>query len=225
MLVSRFIKRICLSSLLAAVVLSGSVLPSAAQDPTVRSDAGLNAPQQQPSPTPQKPKAKEEETLPSDDVVRVETNLTNFLFTAEDKHKRFISTLKAEDIRIYEDGKLQEVFTFQQNTDLPLSLAILIDCSASEERTLPEEKSAAREFLETVLRPNKDEAAIVTFTGEVTLEQGLTSSLDRLRRAVDKVEFVPPSGYIGGGVVVAGTPPISGTNQELASRQSTREGR
>jgi VWFA-related protein len=50
----------------------------------------------------------------------------------------------------------------------------------------------------------------------VTLEQGFTGNLDRLRAAIDRVEFVPPSGYIGGGVVVGGTPPISDTNQMLA---------
>ncbi len=71
-------------------------------------------------------------------------------------------------------------------------------------------------FVEAVMRPEKDEAAIVSFTGEVTLEQGFTGNLDRLRRAIDRVEFVPPSGYIGGGVVVGGTPPISDTNQMLA---------
>ncbi len=57
---------------------------------------------------------------------------------------------------------------------------------------------------------------MVSFTGEVTLEQGLTGNVARLRRAIDQVEFVPPSGYIGGGVVVGGTPPISGTQQTLA---------
>ena len=177
--------------------------------------------QEKPKPSPGV-KAKEEEPQTSDEVLRTETNLTSIFFTAEDKHKRFISTLKQEDIRILEDGLPQKVFTFQQNTDLPLSVAILIDCSASEERTLPEEKSAAQEFLEAVLRPNKDEAAIVSFTGEVTLEQGFTGSLERLRRAVGRVEFIPPSGYVGGGVVVqgspggTGTPPISGTNQQLA---------
>jgi VWFA-related protein len=66
------------------------------------------------------------------------------------------------------------------------------------------------------MRPAKDEAAVVSFTGEVTLEQGLTGNIARLRRAIDQVEFVPPSGYIGGGVVVGGTPPISGTQQTLA---------
>ena len=168
----------------------------------------------QPSPTP--PKKEDEITLNSDDVVRVETNLTNLFFTAADKQKRFVSTLTKDDVRVLEDGVPQNIFTFQPNSDLPLSLAILIDCSGSEERTLPEEKGAARAFLESVLRADKDEAAIVSFTGEVTLEQGLTGNIGRLRRAIDDVRFVPPAGYIGGGVVVGGTPPISGTQQTLA---------
>src|ERR1043165_1543013 len=168
-----------------------------------------------PSPSPS-PRSREEVPQDSDEVVKVETNLTNIFFTAADKNKRFVGNLKPEDIRILEDGQAQEIFTFQQNIDLPLSLAILIDTSASEERTLPDEKEAAQAFLENVLRPNKDEAAVVSFTGETTLEQGFTGNVDRLRRAIDHVEFVPPSGYIGGGVVVNGTPPISGTNQSLA---------
>jgi VWFA-related protein len=171
-----------------------------------------DVPQARPTP----PKKEDDVTLASDEVVRVETNLTNIFFTAADKQKRFVSNLKREDVRVLEDGTPQEIFTFQPNSDLPLSLAILIDCSGSEERTLPEEKAAARSFLESVLRENKDEAAIVSFTGEVTLEQGLTGNVARLRRAIDQVEFVPPSGYIGGGVVVGGTPPISGTQQTLA---------
>jgi Ca-activated chloride channel homolog len=175
------------------------------------SDSELPAPSPSPTATP-----KDEPTQDSDDVVRVETNLTSIFFTAADSNKRFISNLKKEDVRILEDGQPQEIFTFQQNLDLPLSIAILIDTSRSEERTLPDEKMAARAFVEAVMRPEKDEAAIVSFTGEVTLEQGFTGNLDRLRRAIDRVEFIPPSGYIGGGVVVGGTPPISDTNQMLA---------
>jgi Ca-activated chloride channel homolog len=168
-----------------------------------------------PAPTPP-PNPKEDLPQESDEVVRVETNLTSIFFTAADSNKRFINTLRKEDIRILEDGQPQEIFTFQKNVDLPLSIGILIDTSRSEERTLPDEKAAARAFLEAVMRPDKDEAAVVSFTGEVTLEQGLTGNVDRLRKAIDRVEFVPPSGYIGGGVVVGGTPPISDTNQILA---------
>jgi len=166
-----------------------------------------------PSPTP----PVDQNPQDSDEVVRVETNLTNIFFTAADSNKRFISNLKKEDVRILEDGQPQEIFTFQKNLDLPLSIAILIDTSLSEERTLPDEKAAARAFVEAVMRPDRDEAAIVSFTGEVTLEQGFTGNLERVRRAIDRVEFVPPSGgYIGRGVVVGGTPPISDTNQMLA---------
>jgi VWFA-related protein len=164
------------------------------------------------------PPANPKEDLPgeTDDVVRVETNLTNIFFTAADSNKRFVNTLKKENIRITEDGQPQEIFTFLTNVDLPLSIGILIDTSSSEERTLPDEKAAARSFLEAVMRPDKDEAAVVSFTGDVTLEQGFTGNVDRLRKAIDRVEFIPPSGYVGGGVVVGGTPPISGTNQMLA---------
>lgn len=171
-----------------------------------------------PSPSPSPTVVPPGEPLDSEEVVRVETNLTNIFFTAADRNKRFISDLKKEQIRVTEDGQPQEIFTFQQNIDLPLSVAILIDTSQSEERTLPDEKAAARAFLESIMRPNKDEASVVSFTGEVTLEQGFTGNIDRLRRAIDRVEFVPPAGYIGGGVVVnqPTTPPISGTNQMLA---------
>src|SRR5919205_2302774 len=110
-----------------------------------------------PSPTPR----REEVPQDSDEVVKVETNLTNIFFTAADKNKRFINTLKSEDILVLEDGKPQEIFTFQQNIELPLSIAILIDTSISEQRTLPDEKAAAQAFLASVLRANTDEAAVV----------------------------------------------------------------
>jgi VWFA-related protein len=202
--------------LLVLLVYAGSMFLMSAQAISSQEKSGVEVSStQRPAPSP-KPTPKDEDILPTDDILRTETNLTNIFFSAEDKYKRYISTLKQEDIRVLEDGQPQQIFTFQQNTDLPLSLAILIDTSRSEERTLPDEKAAAREFLESVLRANRDEAAIVSFTGDVTLEQGFTGSMDRLRRAIDRVEFVPPSGYIGGGIVVPTTPPISGTNQVMA---------
>ena len=197
---------------LVFLLLCGGIVSRTELAQSETSTSGANA---APSPSPT-PRSREEVPQDSDEVVKVETNLTNIFFTAADKSKRFVSSLKAEDIRVLEDGQPQEIFTFQQNIELPLSLAILIDTSASEERTLPDEKEAARAFLESVLRANKDEAAVVSFTGETTLEQGFTGSVERLRRAIDRVEFIPPSGYVGGGVVVNGTPPISGTNQSLA---------
>jgi VWFA-related protein len=168
-------------------------------------------PQQTPKPKPT-PKADDDVTIHDDEVVRVETDLTNILFTAVDKQKRFITNLRQEDVRVTEDGQPQEIFAFARQTDLPLSLAILVDTSISEERTLPEEKAAASAFVDAVIRPDKDEAAVVSFTGEATLEQGLTSSVSRVRRALDRVHFEPPAGYIGNGTIVTGTPPVNGSS-------------
>lgn len=148
-----------------------------------------------------------------DEIITVDTEVVNVLFTAQDKNRRLLTNLKETDIRLVEDGVAQEATAFYRQIDLPLSLAILIDTSASQERTLPEEKLAAKSFLESVVRPTKDEVSIVSFTGEATLEQGMTSNIARLRRSIDRVQFVPPSGYIGGGVTTGGTPPISGRNQ------------
>ena len=213
-----YITRVLASALSAFLLLGGLLSVGArAQSQQEPAPQEKNRPRRtgeppQTGPTPKATPKEDEVTLQDDEVVRVETDLTNILFTAVDKQKRFITTLKQEDIRIMEDGQPQDIFTFARQTDLPLSLAILIDTSISEERTLPIEKAAASSFVDAVLRPDKDEAAVISFTGESTLEQGLTGSASRVRRALDRVEFVPPSGYIGGGQV-AGTPPISGTNQ------------
>ncbi len=128
---------------------------------------------------PQQPESSGDDTTlqDDDDVVRVETDLTNILFTAVDKQKRFITTLKSEDVRILEDGQPQEIFAFQRQTDLPLSLAILIDTSISEERTLPAEKSAASAFVDAVMRTAKD--AIYT-----TTDEELSHTSDKTRRAI-----------------------------------------
>ena len=168
--------------------------------------------QQAAQPPQQRPAPQRDEAIDDDDVERVETDLTNVLFTAVDRSRRFVTSLRQEDIRVLEDGVEQKVFTFQRETDRPLSLAILVDVSASQERTLPEEKSAAQRFVDTVIRQQKDEVAVLSFTGDATLEQGLTGAPARVRRAIDGIEFSPPSGYVGGGVTV-GTPPINGDSR------------
>jgi Ca-activated chloride channel homolog len=180
---------------------------------------GERGQQQQQPPKPKATPQDGDEAIDDDDVVRFETDLTNVLFTAVDRNKRFVTTIKKEDVRVLEDGVEQDVFTFQRETDRPLSLAILVDTSASQERTLPEEKSAAQRFVDAVIRSRRDEVAVLSFTGDATLEQGLTGNASNVRRAIDRIEFVPPSGYIGGGTVInvpGTTPPISGDNQRRA---------
>lgn len=185
---------------------------------------GASSAQQMPpnpstTPTPIPPPPPIEEPTPpieeDEGIINIDTEVVNVLFTAQDRKRRLLTSLQQGDVRILENGQPQEVIEFARKVDLPLSLTILIDTSASQERTLPQEKDAAKSFLESVVRPSKDEVAIISFTGDTTLEQGMTSNVARLRRAIDRVQFSPPSGYIGGGVV-AGTPPISGSNQATA---------
>jgi Ca-activated chloride channel family protein len=137
------------------------------------------------------------------DVIRIDVDVTNLLFTAADKRNRFITTLREEDIRVLENGVPQQLFTFQRETDLLLSIAFLIDVSASEERTLPQEKAAVRSFVETVIRSRKDEAAIIPFTGYAFLEQALTGSVTSIYQALNRVDVALPS-YLGSGPQISG---------------------
>src|SRR6185436_11050139 len=153
-----------------------------------------------------------------DEVVRVETDVTNLPFTANDKSNRFITTLQQSDIRVLEDGIQQQLFTFQRETDRPLSIAFLIDVSQSEERTLPEEKRAARAFIESVIQSKKDQAAIIPFTGSAFLEQGLTRDVFAIYRALERVEVAQPT-YMGSGQPISGI--ASGPGMKAPPREGT----
>lgn len=184
-----------------------------------------NSPAQTSTPTPKQPHltrrdAKEEDAAApiagDDEVVRVESSLTNLFFNAIDREKRFVTTLRQEDLRVLEDGVPQTIFTFGRQTDLSLSLAILIDTSMSQERTLPDEKRAARDFVISVIRPQMDRAAVISFTGEATLEQEMTNNKAKLQTAISQTEVVTPDGYVGGGVVIPGiAPPRSTADQNI----------
>ena len=165
------------------------------------------------------------------DVVRTQTDLTNLPFSAADKNNRYITTLKEGDIRVLEDGVVQKLFTFQQETDQPLAIAFLIDVSGSEERTLPQEKAAARAFIESVIKSSKDQAAIIPFEGYAHLEQPLTRDVIGIYRALELVDVASPS-YTGGAPALTGItskpgtvgPPLEGTTAiwdavALTSRQ------
>ena len=153
-----------------------------------------------------------------DEVIRVETDLTNLFFTAANKQNRFITTLREEDVRLTEDGVAQMILTFQRETDRPLSIAFLIDVSASEERTLPQEKAAARAFIETVIQSSKDQAAIIPFTGSAFLEQDLTRDVLSIYRALERVEVAMPA-YLGSGRPISGI--ASGPGMKATPREGT----
>src|SRR5215207_6873454 len=124
------------------------------------------------------------QTGDQDDVIRVDTDVTNLPFTAMDKQRRFITTLREEDVRVLEDGVPQKLFTFQRQTDRPLAIAFLIDVSSSQETSLPEEKAAARLLIEKVIESNRDQIAIIPFTGLAYLEQAMTRDVLNVYRVL-----------------------------------------
>lgn len=140
-----------------------------------------------------------------DDVIRVNSDVTNLPFTATDKQRRFITTLRAEDVRVLEDGVPQQVFTFQRETDRPLALAFLIDVSRSQEYTLPDEKAAARSFIEKVFQSSRDLVSIIPFTGMAYLEQEMTRDVLSVYKVLQRVEVALPA-YLGSGRPLTGIP-------------------
>jgi len=140
-----------------------------------------------------------------DDVIRTDTDVTNLPFTVIDQQHRFITTLRAEDVRVFEDGVPQQLFTFQRETERPLSIAFLIDVSISQQRTLADEKAAAREFIEKAVRSNQDQLAIIPFTGLAFLELGLTRDVLSVYRVLQQVDVAIPA-YQGAGRPLTGIP-------------------
>ena len=139
-----------------------------------------------PSASPTPPNISSE---PEPEIVRVETNLVNTLFTAVDQDRHFITSLRATDIGVFENDVAQTVSLFERETDRPLSLAILIDTSESQRGVLADEKNAAGVFVDSVIRPNKDRAAVVSFTGVPKVEQAPTNDLAKLHRGIGRVRI------------------------------------
>ncbi|MBA2705963.1 MAG: VWA domain-containing protein [Blastocatellia bacterium] len=165
-----------------ALVITLSGLPTSASNAKAQQQ---RAPVVTKTPAPQKPASGDSE--PEAEVVRVETDLVNTLFTAVDKDRHFVTSLRAEDVRIFENDVPQTVSMFQRETDRPLSLAILIDTSESQKGVMAEEKRAARAFVDSVIRSGIDRAAVLSFTGVPRLEQALTSDPVCLRQGIEQV--------------------------------------
>ena len=141
-----------------------------------------------PHPTPAEP-----QTVDEGEVLNVETNLVNVLFNAVDRERRYVTTLRREDVRVFENDVPQELSAFQHETSLPISIAILMDVSFSQAIALPDAQQAAKRFAGSILRPGRDELAVLSFAGATTVEQDLTDNLPALHRAVDGVVIEPPA--------------------------------
>jgi VWFA-related protein len=124
-------------------------------------------------------------------TIRAEVSLVNIVFTIIDKEGKHLSSFKQTDFEVFEDKNPQKIEYFSQmgkGSDVPLTIALLIDTSASVKDTLDLEKATAAEFFKEVLRPTKDLALIMQFDSEVNLVQDFTQDQKTLTRALQRLE-------------------------------------
>src|SRR5208282_6109691 len=112
-----------------------------------------------------------------------------------------IRNLTKDDFALEQDGHPQTITYFAPDSDLPLTLGLLVDTSMSQRRVLDQERDASHAFLDHMLREDKDKAFVIHFDREVELLQDLTSSRQKLESSLqllDTPERDSGGGYGGG---------------------------
>ncbi len=144
-------------------------------------------------------------------VIRTQVNLVNLFVTVRDKSKRIVTDLKQDDFKIAEDGQPQQIAFFSKEVTLPITLALLLDTSGSEQYMLPSIQDAGGRFIERVLRKG-DEALVMSFDSDVDLLSDFTDDRGQIDRAIRKARInVPSAGSIGNNPGPIGSRQITGT--------------
>jgi len=131
-----------------------------------------------------------------------DVKVVNVLATVRDKHGQIVNNLTKDDFKLQQDGQPQSIHYFAKETDLPLTLGLLVDTSMSQRRLIDQERTASYSFLNNLMRPDKDKAFVLHFDWEVELLQDTTSSRPKLEAALDKLDnprLASGSGGSGGG--------------------------
>jgi VWFA-related protein len=116
-------------------------------------------------------------------------NVVSLLATVRDRDGRIVNHLTPDDFVLLEDGVPQKIRYFAHESNLPLTIGLLVDTSRSQTRVLDEESSASSTFLDQVLREGKDRAFVVHFDERVETLQGLTSSRSQLASALARLSI------------------------------------
>ncbi len=188
---------------LAAVLPAGpsAVAQNPASSTPAASPAGAQAPgAQNPSPA-QKP---EEDQGPAG-TVKVSVDVVGLFFNVKDKHGALMPNLTKDDFEVLEDGAPQTIKYFAAESNLPLTLGILIDSSGSQLGVLDMEKEVGGAFLRQILT-DKDEAYVIDFNVDAELVQDYTRDVHRLQAALNKVKI--NTGFTTGPLPGAGGGPV-----------------
>ena len=143
-------------------------------------------------------------------VIRRQVDLVNLFATVRDNHKKIVNGLKQEDFKILEDNQGQKIAFFSREVALPITLALLLDTSGSEQDNLAAIQDAGSQFISRIIRKG-DEALVMSFDSDVDLLSDFTDDRGQLDRAVRHARINVPS---GGGMINPGPIPtrqITGT--------------
>jgi len=133
------------------------------------------------------PDAKSDDQKPSE-TLKVSVNVVQLFFNVKDKKGALIPNLTKEDFEINEDGKAQTIKYFTAESNLPLTLGIMIDASGSQRNVLDMEKEVGGAFLRQIIT-DKDEAFVISFDVTVDLLQDFTRDVHRLQTALGKAKI------------------------------------
>jgi VWFA-related protein len=125
--------------------------------------------------------------------IRTETNQVNVFTTVRDRHKAIVPGLKQDDFQVFEDGQPQELIYFTAESNLPITLGLLIDTSGSEQFLLSAEKDAGSRFLARLLKKG-DLAMVMSFDSDVDLLADFSDNRAMLNRAINRAQINVASG-------------------------------
>ncbi len=139
--------------------------------------------------------------LPAQETtIKVDVDLVNVLCSVRNKGNGLIGNLEKGDFKLFEDGKEMEIKYFTRETDLPLTIGMLVDTSKSQENLIEPESRAAYEFFKVVLR-KKDMAFLMQFGAEAELLQDNTNSAKMLQDGLHQLRLSVPVGGLHPGPV------------------------
>lgn len=113
--------------------------------------------------------------------------VVSLLASVKDKKGELNPDLEKADFQVSEDGRPQMIKYFARQSDLPLTIGLLIDTSMSQDRVLDAERAACFRFLDQVLRPNQDKVFIMQFDSRLLVRQELTGSWKDLNDSLSQV--------------------------------------
>jgi VWFA-related protein len=120
--------------------------------------------------------------------ISVRVDIVNVFATVHDKKGKIVKDLMLEDFTLSEDSREQTLQYFSRESELPLTVGLIVDTTPSESNMLEAERNAGGVFLASILRPGTDNAFIIQYGNEVELLQDLTSSREKLEKALDHLE-------------------------------------